>query len=74
MTKLLEQGIEAVRDLPADRQDMAGELLLSLAAHSSRYQLTPDQIEDLKLAIDEADRGEFASAQEMADTWKKFGL
>jgi hypothetical protein len=74
MTKLLEQGIEAVRELPAERQDMAGELLLSLAANSSRYQLTPHQIEDLKLAIDAADRGEFASAKEMADTWKKFGL
>ena len=74
MTKLLEQGIEAVRELPAERQDMAGELLLSLAANSSRYQLTPGQIEDLKLAIDAADRGEFASAKEIADTWKKFGL
>jgi hypothetical protein len=31
MTRLLEEGIEAVRGLPADRQDMAGELLLGLA-------------------------------------------
>jgi hypothetical protein len=74
MTRLLEQGIEAVRELPADRQDMAGELLLSLAANQPRYQLTKEQIEDLKLSLEEADRGEFASEHEMAKTWKKFGL
>ena len=74
MTKLLEKGIEAMRDLPADRQDLAGELLLSLAANVPQFSLTAAQIEDLKLAIAEADRGEFATDQEMADTWKKFGL
>ena len=74
MTKLLEKGIEAIRDLPADRQDMAGELLLTLAASEPQFRLTAEQIEDLKLAIEEADRGEFATDNEMADTWKKFGL
>jgi hypothetical protein len=36
--------------------------------------LTREQIEDLKLAIEEADRGEFATDSEMIETWKKFGL
>jgi hypothetical protein len=70
----LKQGIEAVRDLPADRQDLAGELLLALAASEPQFGLTAGQIEDVKLAIAEADRGEFATDREMADTWKKFGL
>jgi hypothetical protein len=74
MTKLLEQGIEAVRELPADRQDMAGELLLALAAKAPRYPLTPEQLEDLKMSVEEADRGEFASESDVAETWKKFGL
>jgi hypothetical protein len=74
MTKLLEQGIQAVRDLPADRQDMAGELLLTLAATEPQYELTREQIEDLKLAIEQADRGEFASEKTVAETWRKFGL
>jgi len=73
MTTLLDQGIQAVRELPADRQDMAGALLLRLAASAPRYQLTAEQLEDLKLAIEQADRGEFASDQEIAETWKKFG-
>jgi hypothetical protein len=74
MTKLLEQGIRAVQELPAERQDMAGELLLTLAAGEQRYGLTREQIEDLKLAVEEADRGEFATDNEMVETWKKFGL
>ena len=73
MTTLLDQGIQAVRELPAERQDMAGELLLTLAAAAPQYQLTAEQLEDLKRAIELADRGEFASDPEIADTWKKFG-
>jgi len=73
MTKMLDKGIEAVRGLPADRQDMAGELLLSLAKNGTQYSLTAEQLDDVKLAMAEADRGEFASDSEMAETWKKFG-
>jgi predicted transcriptional regulator len=53
---------------------MAGEILLTLAASAPRYELTPEQIEDLKLGIAQADRGEFASDEEVARTWQKFGL
>jgi hypothetical protein len=74
MTRLLEKGIEAVRALPADRQDMAGELLLSIAKNEPQYRLSAEQIEDLKHAIEEAARGEFATDKEMTETWKKFGL
>jgi hypothetical protein len=59
---------------PADRQDVAGELLLALAAGEAQYRLTPAQLEDLKLALEEADQGNFASEADMAETWKKFGL
>ncbi len=57
MTKLLQEGIEAVSKLPAERQDMAGELLLGLAGVVREdYRLTPEQIEDLKTAVAQADR------------------
>lgn len=75
MTKLFEQGIKAIRALPPERQDMAGELLLGLAGISQPdYQLTPEQIEDVKRAIAQADRGDFATDDQVAATWKKFGL
>jgi len=72
MTTLLDQGIEAVRELPAERLDLAGELLLTLAASTPRYHLTAEQIEDLKLSIAQADRGQFATDEEVAGIWKKF--
>ncbi len=53
---------------------MAGELLLSLATREPQYRLTREQLEDVKLAIAEADRGDFASDQDIAKTWKKLGL
>jgi predicted transcriptional regulator len=72
MTKLFLKGIEAVQSLPAERQDLAGELLLMLA-DQREYQLSPAQLADLELSIAEADRGEFASDEEVAAMWKKFG-
>ena len=73
MTRLLLKGIQAVRALPADRQDMAGEVLLSLAGEPA-YEFPADQLEDLKLSVAEAERGEFATDEEVAAMWKKFGL
>ena len=72
MRKLLQEGIKAVRALPAHQQDMAGELLLWLATTDSRYQLMPAQLEDLRRSLAAADRGEFASDEEVAEAWKKF--
>lgn len=67
MTKLLENGIDAVRDLPADQQNLAGEFLLSLAAQSKHpHRLTPEQVENAKLAVAEADSGDFATDEGMA--------
>jgi hypothetical protein len=73
MTRLLLKGIKAVQALPPDRQDLAGEILLSLAG-KPEYELSPEQLDDLKLSIAEADRGEFATDEEVAEMWKQFGL
>ncbi|CAN5316958.1 hypothetical protein BH10PSE9_BH10PSE9_17480 [soil metagenome] len=73
MTELLKLAVEAIEALPEDRQDLAGTLLLKIAeASGPKYTLTPEQIEDLKLAIAEADRGEFATDEEMEEVWKLF--
>jgi len=75
MTELFRKGIAAVEALPPDRQDLAGELLLWVAEQNERrYTLTPEQLADLDASIAEAERGEFATEEEMAEVWKKFGL
>jgi hypothetical protein len=73
MTKLFLKGIEAVQGLSDEEQDLAGELLLRMAAEPA-LQLSPQQREELELSIAEADRGEFASDEDVAAMWKKFGL
>ena len=74
MTKLLDRGIAAVSALPPEEQDVAGELLLHLASTAKPgFALTPEQIADLKESVAEADRGEFASDQEVREAFRKSG-
>jgi hypothetical protein len=73
-TTLLQRGIRAVSQLPEDRQDLAGELLLALAEQSDdAYELNAEQLADLRQAIAAADRGEFATDAEVAALWAKYG-
>ena len=49
MSKLLEQAIESLRDLPEDEQDMAASALFAYISSDARhYQLTSDQIEAVR--------------------------
>jgi len=75
MSKLFEQGIDAIRQLPDENQDFAGEMLLAIAGRRrADLRLTGEQIDNVKIGLAEADRQEFASDDEMRETWKKFGL
>lgn len=68
MTKLLEDGIEAVRKLPSDRQDVAGEILLAIAQGGGRGQpWSNEQIEGIREARAEIARGERASPEEIRE-------
>jgi len=73
MTKLLDKAISKLRALPKERQDVLAEVILDLA-EEAHYTLTAAQIAEVTTAIEEADRGEFATESELAAFWKKFGL
>jgi predicted transcriptional regulator len=73
MTKLLEKAISRIRELPEDRQDELAEMLLD-CADQPKVILTPEQIAEVELAIQEADEGKFATDEEMAALWKRAGL
>lgn len=75
MTRLLEQAIAEVRKLPEADQDMAAEVLLSLARRDEpRYRLTPEQVEEVKLTLREVQEGKIATDEEVAALWRKCGL
>jgi predicted transcriptional regulator len=72
MTKLLEEAIERVRQLPEALQDEAAEILLSLASKCTE----PVSLDDgTRIAVREgkaqASRGEFVPDEEMAEFFKR---
>lgn len=64
MTKLLEDAIAQVRQLPDADQDVAAEILLTLAAKPSRLDAATR--EAIREAHAQALRGEFASDETMS--------
>jgi predicted transcriptional regulator len=75
MTKVLEDAIEKVRRLPEDRQAYAAEVLEQIAAAGSDLFVVPDEHRAAVLeGLGQAERGEFATEEELAALWKKCGL
>jgi len=75
MTRLLEQALAAVRVLPDEVQDDLARMLLQLAGvEQPRYELTPDEAADIDASLAEAERGEFATDDEVRALWAKHGL
>jgi hypothetical protein len=60
---------------PETEQNRAAELLLGFAdSGQARYRLTDEQLAEVERARQEAREGEFASDEEMAALWRRFGL
>jgi len=48
MTKLLEQAIDQLRDLPEEEQDAAADVLFAYISSDDRqFVLTPDQVKEV---------------------------
>jgi hypothetical protein len=75
MNKLLEKAIQQASALSQKEQDELAEFMLDFVeTRTSDYVLTPEQIVEVELAIQEADEGKFATDEEMAALWKRAGL
>jgi hypothetical protein len=49
--------------------------MMMIAAHAGeRYPLSPEQIADVQRSIQDADRGELASDEEIDGLWRVCGL
>ena len=73
MIQVLEQAVEKIRDLPADRQVYAAELLNALAAQKSDGALTVDEIDGVEHAQAQTRRREFAD-EKVAAFYERIGL
>jgi hypothetical protein len=75
MTKLLEHAIEAVRLLPSDQQDEVARTILEMLAegvNAEPYVLTDEERAAIDRSIEAADRGEFASDEEVRAVFAKY--
>ena len=76
MTKLLEQAIEAARRLPPSAQDDIARAIMQLAGEDDLppVPLSPEEQEAIAQSLAAAERGEFATDEEVAAVWAKYGL
>jgi hypothetical protein len=75
MTKLLEQAVAAVRGLPAEMQDDLARMLLRLAGEDQPLlQLSVEEEASFAESLGQADRGEFATDEQVRAIWAKHGL
>ncbi len=76
MTKLLEKALDAVRQLPADDQDVIARAMLALAGKGDGEPapLTAEERAAIERSKAAAARGELASEEEVRAVWAKHGL
>ena len=61
--------------LPDEMQDELARILLQLAGvEQLSYELTPEEEADIDASLTEAERGEFATDEEVRAIWAKHGL
>lgn len=76
MSKLLDDAISAVRRLPPSMQDEIARAMLVLAGNEDDevYILTPEERAAIAESKAAAERGDFATDEEVAAVWAKHGL
>jgi predicted transcriptional regulator len=75
MTKLLEQALAASDKLPAETQDELARMILAIVEREGEvYELSEEELASLETSLAQADRGEFATGEEVAALWTKHGL
>ncbi|MGH7226581.1 MAG: hypothetical protein ACRELF_25475 [Gemmataceae bacterium] len=76
MTKLLDDALEAARNLPPDDQDSIARVVLRLTGMDDEppVELSTDERAAIAASKAAARRGEFATDDQVRATWAKHGL
>jgi len=75
MTELLKMALAATDKLPAQMQDELARMILAFAGEDQDvYELSQEELASLETGLAEADRGEYATDEEVAALWTKHGL
>jgi predicted transcriptional regulator len=75
MTKLPGKAVETMRGLPAEMQDNLARMLLQLAGEDQPVlQLSAEEEASFDESLSQAERGEFATNEQVRAIWAKHGL
>lgn len=76
MIKALEDAIEKARKLPEERQACVAEVIEQIAESRGMdlFVIPDDHMAGILEGLAQVERGAFASHEEMAALWKKYGL
>ena len=75
MTKLLERAVETMRAMPPEIQDEFARMLLQFAGEDQPViQLTAEEEASFEESLAQADRGEFATDEQVRKIWAKYRL
>ena len=73
MTKLLEKALEAVRQLPPDRQDEIARAMLNMAGSDGEpEEIDPAHLSEVLESLAQAKRREFATDAEVEAAFRRF--
>ena len=71
----MEQAVQKLSALPDERQNELARMLIDVAAQDLQpYVLSEEERVAIQESLAAADRGEFASDEEVAAMWRRFGL
>jgi predicted transcriptional regulator len=75
MMKIMQHAIDALRDLPEDRQETVARAILAYASHDDDvYHLTDGERVEVRAGLAEIERGEIASDEEVQAVYKRIGV
>jgi len=75
MTELLERAVQSLRSLPPETQDALAHILQQLVGDDpSIVTLSEDEEASFRTSFAQAERGEFATEDEIKAIWAKRGL
>jgi hypothetical protein len=75
MTKLLEEAIKKVRELPVVQQDEVAAMLLSVASKNEELvELDDETRAAVRVGREQARRGEFVNDRDMAAFFRRHGI
>lgn len=71
MTKLLEQAIAGIKNLPEEDQNEIGKMLIDFAEQrKSKQKLSPEQIAEVQMLVDDPNPV-YATEQQVDDMYNK---